>query len=454
MTTRRTNGSPDQPHARGMVNPPHAASSASMREGRATGVPKVLSLVQVLMTATVLGVGANSASYAQQAFQTPSGTQVPILPDRGVMPRPSLQPGTPGAPSFTRSAPDRAAALPDGRGERLITGPALPNPIDAGLADAGLRELGAKANGGSDAGAKPAGANVPGKPAVKVDAPVGTDIAYGAYQRGYYATAAKEAEARLTAKPDDADAATLLGVLYEQGLGVPMNLARAARWYAKADAAGSASATFALAMMTLQGRGVDKDDVDGRRLLDKAAKAGDAQANYNLALLRLAEGTTAADRDALHLLQRAADAETPEAQYLLATLYRKGRGAVADDIRATDLLRRAAGNRLQAAEIEYAIALFNGNGVRKDETAAARLFLKASLDGNPVAQNRLARLLTVGRGVQRNLVEAAGWHMLASGRGLDDAWLDGALRDMSQADRSKAEAFAANHREPLIGAAQ
>jgi TPR repeat protein len=154
------------------------------------------------------------------------------------------------------------------------------------------------------------------------------------------------------------------------------------------------------------------------------------------------------------LLQRAADQGSAEAQYLLASLYRKGRGVVADDIRATQLLRQAGENRLLAAEIEYAIALFNGKGVHKDEAGAARLFLKAALDGNAVAQNRLARLLTIGRGVKQNHIEAAGWHLLASGQGLEDAWLDEALKGLTPADRSKAEAFAARHRDPLIGPAQ
>ncbi|GHE59931.1 hypothetical protein GCM10019059_19200 [Camelimonas fluminis] len=382
-----------------------------------------------------LALGAAAPATAQRAFEAPSGAQVPVLPQDGVaMPRPSLQPGKPGAPSFTQPAPPPAPVT----GERLVNGPQLPNAIDAGLADAGLSEPGqAKAK------AQP-----------KLKPPPGADAAYGAYQRGYYATAMKEAEARLKANPRDASAATLLGLLYERGLGAPLDLAKAAHWYAQADKAGSAAATFSLAMMTLQGRGVDKNDAEGKRLLEKAAAAGDASACYNLALVRLSAGSPEADREAVKLLQRAAEAETPEAQYMLATLYRKGRGAAADDIRATQLLRQAAENRLLAAEVEYAIALFNGNGVHKNETGAARLFLKAALDGNAVAQNRIARLLTVGRGVQRNLIEAAGWHLLASSQGLDDAWLDEALKGLTPAERSKAEAFAAKHREPLVGATQ
>lgn len=392
--------------------------------------PQILPLLLALaVTATTAGAGL-----AQGAPQTPPGgsSQFPVLPPDGVvLPRPSLQPGLPGAPSFTRPAPQAEV-----KGERLINGPHLPSAIDAGQAD--------------EAHARPA----KGKPAQVPEPPAGADLAYGAYQRGYYATAARAAEARLKANPGDASAAALLGLLYEQGLGVHLDLAKAARSYTQADRSGSIAGTFALAMMTLQGRGVDKDDVAGKRLLEKAAAAGHPSACYNLALVKLSEGTVGADREAVALLQRAVDAGLPDAEYMLSTLYRKGRGTVADDIKATRLLQRAAGNRLLAAEVEYAIALFNGNGVHKDEAGAARLFLKAALDGNAVAQNRLARLLTMGRGVTRNQVEAAGWHLLASGQGLDDAWLDEALKGLTPAERGKAEAFAASHREPLIGGAR
>lgn len=399
-------------------------------------------LALTLAIAGPLAIAVSSPAMAQNAFQAPSGAQVPVLPQDGAgVGRPSLQPGQPGTPSFTLPPPSAPV-----RDQLLVNGPQLPNAIDAGLADAGLVDAGVKTpaagNKTPTAAAKPAANREPHPDA---------DLAYGAYQRGYYVTAFKQAEARLKANPRDAAAATLLGVLYESGLGVPLDLSRAAHWYAEGEKSGSVAATFSLAMMTLQGRGVDKDDVAGRKLLEKAAAAGDPSACYNLAIIRLSEGSPAGDREAVALLQRAASAETAEAQYLLSSLYRKGRGTAADNIRATQLLRSAAENRLGAAEVEYAIALFNGNGVHKNEAGAARLFLKAAMDGNAVAQNRMARLLVVGRGLDKNLVEAAGWHLLASGHGLDDTWLDEALKGLTPAERGRAETFAAQRREPLIG---
>jgi TPR repeat protein len=50
---------------------------------------------------------------------------------------------------------------------------------------------------------------------------------YGAYQRGRYVTAFREATKRIEANPKDAAAMTLLGELYNQGLGVKPDPKRA-----------------------------------------------------------------------------------------------------------------------------------------------------------------------------------------------------------------------------------
>ena len=54
------------------------------------------------------------------------------------------------------------------------------------------------------------------------------DLAYGAYQRGQYFAAVREATARLERDPNDAAAMTLLGELHNQGLGVRQDPAKTA----------------------------------------------------------------------------------------------------------------------------------------------------------------------------------------------------------------------------------
>src|SRR5579885_3542871 len=94
------------------------------------------------------------------------------------------------------------------------------------------------------------------------------DLAYGAYQRGYYLTAINEATKR--AQQNDPAAMTLLGEIYSQGLGVPRDDAKAAQWYKLAADRGDAHALFALAMFKFEGRAGPRNPDEGAKLLDQA----------------------------------------------------------------------------------------------------------------------------------------------------------------------------------------
>jgi TPR repeat protein len=268
------------------------------------------------------------------------------------------------------------------------------------------------------------------------------DYAYGAYQRGLYLTALREATRRAQSDRTDGAAMTLLGELYSQGLGVRQDFTKAADWYRPGDAAGDRNATFALAMMTFAGRGVAKDNDAALALLKRAAAEGHGPAMYNLAVVLMGSGKPDDLTQAVDLLRKAAEIEVPDAQYALAVLTKEGRGTEKNPAEAARWMARAAANDNLSAQVEYAIMLFNGDGVKADETRAARLFALAAGRGNAIAQNRLARILAAGRGMPKNLVEAASWHMMASQQGLADPWLDDALKDLAPADRSRAEALA------------
>jgi TPR repeat protein len=289
--------------------------------------------------------------------------------------------------------------------------------------------------------AKPARPAQP--PAEKPAAAANVDLAYGAYQRGLYLTAFNEATKRIEANPQDAAAMTLLGELYNQGLGVRQDPKEAARWYRLAADRGDAHAMASLGLMSADGRGLGKDPAAARAWFEKAAGLREPTAAYNLALLLLASGTDADIARAAGLLRVAAEAEIGDAQHDLGVLYARGKGVAQNAEEAAKLYLRAAKNGSIAGEVELAIALFNGEGITKNEAQAARLFRRAASRGNAIAQNRLARIYATGRGVPRNLIEAAAWHLLASGQGLPDSWLDGTLKEMPEQDRKRAEQIAA-----------
>jgi TPR repeat protein len=276
----------------------------------------------------------------------------------------------------------------------------------------------------------------------------GPDLAYGAYQRGLYKAAFREATLRLEKDPGDAAAMTLLGELYNQGLGVPLDPAKAAEWYRLAAQRGDAHAMSSLGLMALDGRGMAKNGAQGKAWLEKAAAKGEKWAAYNLALLLMSSGATADLLHAIELLHKAAEAEIGDAQHALGVLTLQGRGVSRDPAEAARWYKMAARNGSLAGEVEYAILLFNGEGVPADEALAARYFRSAAAKGNAIAQNRLARLYAAGRGVPQNRVEAASWHLMAAAQGLADTWLDGALKDLSAEDRARAERLAAERTAP------
>lgn len=264
------------------------------------------------------------------------------------------------------------------------------------------------------------------------------DLAFGAYQRGYYLTALREAMSRIQAKKSDVAAMTLVGELYKDGLGVRRDPAEAARWFKLASDRGDREASFALALAHLEGKGVDVNGAKATALLTAAAAAGHPAAAYQLGLLALTNDLQDPAK-AAEWFSRAVDLGDTDAVYALGLMYKDGRGVVADPVRAADLLRRAADARLAAAEVDYAIMLFNGKGVEKDEKGAAAYFLRAAGANNPVAMNRIARLYVEGRGVPVDMVEAMKWHILARSAGESDAWLDSQLARLTPRDRAAVE---------------
>jgi TPR repeat protein len=269
------------------------------------------------------------------------------------------------------------------------------------------------------------------------------DLAYGAYQRGLYVTAFREATDRLSRNPNDAPAMTLLGELYNQGLGIVGDPARAAEWYRLAAARGDAHALLSLGLMALDGRGMPKDPAQGRAWLQQAADKGEPSAAFNMALINLSTGNQEDLVRAVGLLRKAAEAEIGDAQHALGVLYLQGRGVTRDPAEAARWFDKAARNGNLAGEVERAILLFNGEGVPANEVEAAKAFRRAAARGNAIAQNRLARLYAIGRGVPQNKVEAAAWHLAAAAQGLADTWLDDALKGLTADERARAERLSA-----------
>jgi TPR repeat protein len=265
------------------------------------------------------------------------------------------------------------------------------------------------------------------------------DMAYGAFQRGYFITAFSLATDRVS---HDADpkAMTLLGELYAEGLGVPQDDRRAAEWYKLAAARGDSNAMFALAMFALSGRAGPRDREASTQWLAAAAKLGHPLAAYDLALLYIEGQMFPQDFSrAAELLRIAAQGGSADAQYALGTFYKTGRGVPQDARQAAQWWAKAAVGDNTDAQVEYGIALFNGEGVERNEQAATGLFRKAAMRGSAIAQDRLARILASGRGAPRDLAEATKWHLISRAGGETDLELDDVVNKLDPQTRAAGE---------------
>lgn len=285
-------------------------------------------------------------------------------------------------------------------------------------------------------------------PLIEPDAPVPLppggsppDIAFGAYQRGFYMTAMREAMARISHNPRDAAAMTLIGELYRDGIAVPQNFAEAARWYRLAAGLGDPAAAFELGVMLVDGvAGVDRDREGAQRLFEQAARANHPGALYNLGALALQEGQPGGKPDfatAAGYFKRAYEAGDANGAYSYGVMLREGKGVDLDTEAAARWLKKAADAGILSGQVEYAIMLFNGIGVERDEKGAAEIFKMAAVHRNPIAQNRLAHLYVAGRGVTKDIVLAALWHSFAKAAGREDPELDAATAHLTPEERQR-----------------
>lgn len=268
--------------------------------------------------------------------------------------------------------------------------------------------------------------------------PIEPDPAFAAFDRGRYEEAMKLALA--AAEKGEAHAATLIGRLYERGLGVAQDDKKAADWYAQAATAGDMHGQFHLGVLLAEGRGVKKDTARAANFFEAAARQGHALAAYNLALIYVTGNAREQDfAKAAEWLKVAAEKDHPQAQYDLGALYAAGRGVPKDDAKAAEWIAKAADTGLTDAQLELGIMLANGRGVEKDEARAISLIRAAAEKGNPVAQNRLARAYAYGVGVEADAVEAAKWHLLGRANGASDGRMDLFLAGLKPEQRTEAE---------------
>jgi hypothetical protein len=109
------------------------------------------------------------------------------------------------------------------------------------------------------------------------------DHAAAAFEKGDYATAIRELKP--LADKGDPRSQYAMGVMAENGFGMPRNPAQAAAWYRKAAEQGNTDAQYNLGAMYEHGIGMAVNYAQAARWYRPAAEAGDLDALSNLGVL-------------------------------------------------------------------------------------------------------------------------------------------------------------------------
>lgn len=181
-----------------------------------------------------------------------------------------------------------------------------------------------------------------------------------AYSKGDYDAAAPLL--RALANEGDRSAQFKLGVLYEEGKGVPKNYTEAIRWYCVASAQGDADAPFHIGRIYHDGRGMPQDQARALKWYRVGANRGE-----------------------------------PKAQVNLGVIYASGQGVLRNYAEAAKWFRIAAEHGDEIAQNNLGVLYLTGTGVRRDYVRAHMWFNLAAAQGDHDAiahRARVARLMT------------------------------------------------------------
>jgi TPR repeat protein len=247
------------------------------------------------------------------------------------------------------------------------------------------------------------------------------DEGVAAYHKGDYATSLRLW--RPLAEQGDASAQFNLGLLYDDGNGVPQDYAEAAKWYRLAAEQGLVNAEENLGVLYDLGRGVPKDFAQAAKWWRKAAEQGDAKAQvrlgdrYGRETCRVMAEIAASTKESIHqcLIEQGVPQDYAEAvkwyrmaaeqgdaagQVMLGLMYDLGRGVPLSPVEAVKWYSMAADQGDIAGQANLGLSYLNGTGVPKDYVLAYMWFdLAAAREGysdSADAQNRddVAKLMT------------------------------------------------------------
>ena len=191
---------------------------------------------------------------------------------------------------------------------------------------------------------------------------------------------------RMAAENQDTEIQFQLGMRFQKGEDVAVDLTEAAKWYGMAAENENAEAQFYMANAYSAGTGVKQDNEKAANWYRQAAEQGHGQAQLDY-----------------------------------ADCCFEGKGRPADKNEAVIWYQKAAEKGLEKAQLALANCLWNGVGIACTPASAAHWYQKAAQQGNAEAQNKFGDCLTKGIGVPQNTEEAEKYYNLSAQQGNTEA---------------------------------
>ena len=210
----------------------------------------------------------------------------------------------------------------------------------------------------------------------------------------------------------DDKAALLLGMLYDRGVGVSSDPAKAVYWYQQSGQ--NPVSQFILGTYTTEGKGLVKDKEKGNDLLQQSADAQFSYADFNLAVLK-----QQSEQDFLPELIKAYSLGNSHAGIVLADYYLSVNNdpehSDAEKMnQAKEIYAKLAEKGDQYAQLKLAYMLDKGLGDKPDPTAAQRWYTASAEQGNPEAQYLLGQFYQLGVIGQPDYNLAKEWYQKAA----------------------------------------
>jgi len=199
------------------------------------------------------------------------------------------------------------------------------------------------------------------------------------------------------AKEKNPQAEYYLGIMYLNGLGLPLDFEQGAIWLQRSANHGDVMAQFELGKLYVAGQQIEQDYDQGIRWLLSAARQGHAGAQFNFGLLYQQN-------------------KVPLSSNLMA-VYKQNRSQEVNFQQAAKWYESAAAQNHGAAQSNLAWLYLIGKGVEQSDSLALKWYTDAANNGVIDAQYNLGLLFEQGRGAPLDLQEALFWHSKAADQG-------------------------------------